>query len=62
MHAHLSASGETVRQLDSQLSITSDCMSIHRQFELIVDKVHNYTSYLDLAYMHLKSYRAPIVS
>ena len=37
-------------------------MSIQRQFEIFVDKVHNYTSYLDLAYMHLKSYRASFVS
>ena len=37
-------------------------MSIQRQFEIIVDKVHNYTSYLDLADMHLKSYRASFVS
>ena len=34
----------------------SNCTSIQRQFEIIVEKVHNYTSYLDLAYMHLKSY------
>ena len=37
-------------------------MSIQSQFEIIVDKVHNYTSYLDLAYMNLKSYRASFVS
>ena len=37
-------------------------MNIQRQFEIIVDKVRNYTSYLDLAYMHLKSYRASFVS
>ena len=37
-------------------------MSIQRQFEIIVDKVHNYPSYLDFAYMHLKSYRALFVS
>ena len=40
----------------------SNCMSIQRQFEIIVDKVHNYTSYLDLAYMHLKSFPASSVS
>ena len=60
--ARLSATGEAVCQLDSQLSIVSVCMSIQREFELIVDKVHNYASYLDLAYMHLKSYRASFLS
>ena len=60
--ARLNATGEAIRQLDSRLIIMSDCMSIQRQFEIIVDKVHNYTSYLDLAYMHLKSYRASFVS
>ena len=53
---------EAIRQLDSRLIITSNCMSMQRQFESIVDKVHNYTSYLDLAYMHLKSYCASFVS
>ena len=37
-------------------------MSIQRHVELIVYKVLNYTSYLDLAYKHLKSYRASLVS
>ena len=60
--ARLNATGETIRPLDSRLIIMSNCMSIQRQFEIIVDKVHNYTSYLDLAYMHLKSYRASFVS
>ena len=60
--ARLNATGEAICQLDSRLIIMSNCMSIQRQFEIIVDKVHNYTSYLDLAYMHLKSYRASFVS
>ena len=60
--ARLNTTGETIRQLDSRLIIMSNCMSIQRQLEIIVDKVHNYTSYLDLAYMHLKSYRASFVS
>ena len=60
--AHLNATGNAIRQLDSRLIIMSNFMSIQRQFEIIVDKVHNYTSYLDLAYMHLKSYRASFVS
>ena len=50
--ACVSATGETVRQHDSQLSMMSLCKSIQRQVELIVDKVNNYTSYLDYAYMH----------
>ena len=58
--ARLNATGETFRQLNSQLNVMADCMSVQRHFKLIVDKVHNYTSYLDLAYMHLKSYRASI--
>ena len=60
--ARLNATGEAIRQLDSRLIIMSNCMSIQRQFEIIVDKVPNYTSYLDLAYLHLKSYRASFVS
>ena len=60
--ARLNATGETIRQLDCRLIIMSNCMSIQRQFEIIVDKVHNYTSYWDLAYMHLKPYRASFVS
>ena len=62
IEARLNATGEAIRQLDSRLIIMSNCMSIERQFEIIVDKVHNYTSYLALAYMHLKSYRASFVS
>ena len=53
---------EAIRQLDSRLIITSNCMSIQRQFEVLVDKIHNYTSYLDLAYMHLKRFRGSFVS
>ena len=60
--ARLNATGETIRQLDCRLIIMSNCMSIQRQFEIFVDKVHNYTSYWDVAYMHLKSYRASFVS
>ena len=60
--ARLNATGEAIRQFDSQLIIMSNCMSIQRQFEIIVDKVHNYTSHLDLAYMYLKTYRASSVS
>ena len=56
--ARLNATGETIRPLDYQLIILGYCISIQRQFEIIVDNVHNYTSYLDIAYMHLKSYRA----
>ena len=52
--ARLSATGETIRQLDSRLINMSNCMSIQRQFQIIVDKVHNYTSYLDLAYVSLE--------
>ena len=59
--ARLKAPGEAIRQLDSRLIIMSNCMSMQRQFEIIVDKVHNYTSYLDFAYMHLKSYRSSFV-
>ena len=62
LDARLNATGEAIRQLDSRLIIKSNCMSIQRQFEIIVDKIHNNTSYLDLAYMHLKSYRASFVS
>ena len=47
--ARLNATGEGIRQPDSWLILMSICMSIQRQFEIIVDKVHNYTSYLDLA-------------
>ena len=60
--ARLNVAGETIRQFDPRMIILSNCMSIQRQFEIIVDKVQNYTSYLDLAYMHLKSYRASFVS
>ena len=60
--ARLNATGEAIRQLDSRLIIISNCMSIQCQFEIIVDKVHNHTSYLDHAYMHLISYRASFVS
>ena len=60
--ARLDATGGAIRQLDSRLIIMSICMSIQRHFETIVDKDHNYTSYLDLAYMHLKSYCASFVS
>ena len=60
--ARSNATGEAIRLLDSRLIIMSNCMGMQRQFEIIVDKVHNYTSYLDLAYMHLKSYRASFVS
>ena len=60
--ARLNATEEAIRHLDSRLIIMSNCMSIQRQFEIIVDKVQYYTSYLDLAYMHLKSYRASFVS
>ena len=59
--ARLNATGETIHQLDSQLNIMSNCMGIQRLFEIIVEEVHIYTSYLDLAYMHLKSYRASFV-
>ena len=58
----LNAIGEAVRQLRSQSDITGDCMIIQRQFELVVHKVHHYTSYMYLAYMHSKSYRASFVS
>ena len=60
--ACLNARGETICQLGFRLVIMSNCMSIPRQFEIIVDKVHSYTFYLDLAYMHLKSYRPSFVS
>ena len=60
--ARLNATRETIRQFDSQLTIMSNCKSIQRQFDIIVDKVHKYTSQLDLAYMHSKSYRASFVS
>ena len=60
--ARLSATGETLRQLNSQLSNMSICMSIQRQFELILGKVHTYTSYMDIAYTDLKIYRASFVS
>ena len=59
--AHLNATGEAIRQIDSHLINMSNCMSTQRQFENIVDNVHNYTSYWDIAYMHLKSYRASFV-
>ena len=58
----LNATGEAIRQLNSRFTNMSNCMSIQHQFEIIVDNVFNYTSYLDLAYMHLKSYRASFVS
>ena len=46
--ARLNATGEAIRQLDSRLIIMSNCMSIQRHFEIIVDKIHNYTSYWTL--------------
>ena len=49
MDACLNATGEAIRQLDSWFIIMSNSMSIQRQFEIILDKVHNYKSYLDLA-------------
>ena len=55
------ATRETVRQLNSRMIIMGDCMSVQRQFELNVDKVHTNTSYLDLAYMHFKPYGASFV-
>ena len=60
--ARLNATEEAICQLNSRLIIMSNCMSIQRQFEIMVDKDHNYMSYLDLAYMHLKSYHASSVS
>ena len=60
--ARLKAIGETIRQLDFRLIIMSNCLSIQRQFEIMVDKIHNYTSYLNLAYMHLKSCPASFLS
>ena len=60
--ARLKATGEAIRQLDSRLINMSNCMSIQCQFEIIVDKVHHYTSYSDLAYLQLKSYLASFVS
>ena len=60
--ALLHATGEAIRQLDSRLIIMSSCMSTQRQLEIIVGKVHNYTSYLDLAYMHFESYRGSFLS
>ena len=47
---------EVIRQLGSQLSFMGDRMSIHCQFELVVEKFFNYTSYLDLAYLKIKSF------
>ena len=47
--ARLNATGEAIRQLDSRLITMSNCMNIQCQFEIIVDKVHNYTSYLVFA-------------
>ena len=60
--ARLKATGEALRQLDSRLINMSNCMSIQCQFEIIVDKVHHYRSYSDLAYLQLKSYLASFVS
>ena len=37
-------------------------MNLYRQFPLVVKKVYNYAFYIDLAYLHLKSYRASSVS
>ena len=62
INARLNATGETIRQLNSRLIVMSNFNSIKRQIEIIVDKVHNYTSYLNRAHMHLKSYRASFVS
>ena len=53
---------EAVRHLSSQINIICDCMSVHCQFELVVDKVYKYTSHLDRAHLHLKCYRAAFVS
>ena len=60
--ARLNATREAIRRLDSRLVAMSNCMSIQRQFEVIVEKFRNYTSYLDLTYMNLKPYRASFVS
>ena len=55
------ATWESIGQFDSKLIIMSNSVSIQRPLEIIVDNIHNYTSYLDLAYLHLKSYCASFV-
>ena len=60
--ACLSARGEAVREFKSQLNKMKNCKSIQSQFELIADRAHIYTSYLDLDFMLLKSCRASFVS
>ena len=49
--SRLNATTDTVLQLKSQLNNMGDCLSVQHQIELIVDKVHNYISYLDLRYI-----------
>ena len=60
--APLTATGEAVHQLSSQLNVMGERMGVQPYFELIVDKVAKYTSYLDLPYTHSKSYRTSFVS
>ena len=62
VECRLNATGEAIRHLGSTIHRLRDCINLNRNFELVVDKVHNYTSFLDLAYLHLKSFRASFVS
>ena len=62
MDARLKATGEAIRHLKIQGKFLGDCISVQRQFKLIVDFFRSYTSYLGFAYMHLKSNRASFVS
>ena len=59
---HLNATGEAIRQLSSHLKAFKACMSVNRNFQFLVEKTQNYTSYLDVAFLHLKSFRAAFVS
>ena len=62
VNIRLNATGEAIRELSTSLNKMGMCLDLNRQFQLVEDKVHNFTSFLDLAYMHLKSYRSSFVS
>ena len=57
----LNATVEAIRELISQFFLWHTCLFVQTHCEFVVARVHNYTSYVDLACLQLKSYRAPFV-
>ena len=62
MDARLNANGKAIRELNLQFSLLHTRLSLQTHFELVVTRVHIYTSYFDLVYVHVRYCRASFVS